>query len=151
MELNQQLSMLRQKHGYSQARLAEVLGVSRQAISRWETGAAIPSSENLIQLSKLYQIPLDIILCTQDIAQHEIVKPTAPIEKSQETKSSYPFKINRLLAICAVSVILVITVLVCSMLLSKHETATANISLETMDSVNVNELEEVEEGQFNTK
>lgn len=151
MELNQQLSILRQKHGYSQARLAEALGVSRQAISRWETGAAIPSSENLIQLSRLYQIPLDIILCTQDIAPHEIVKPAASMEKSQEKKSSYPFKINRLLAICTVSVILIITVLVCSMLLSKHETATANISLETMDSVNVNELEEMEEAQFNTK
>lgn len=151
MALNQQLSMLRQKNGYSQARLAEALGVSRQAISRWETGVATPSSENLIQLSRLYKIPLEVILCTQDTAEYEISKPAAPIDHFQENKSSYPRKINRLLAICALSVILIITVLVCSMFLSKHETATGNISLEMMESVNVNELEEIEEGQFNTK
>ena len=42
--------------------VAEALDVSRQAISRWESGAAVPSTENLKTLSKLYEVPIDYLL-----------------------------------------------------------------------------------------
>lgn len=42
--------------------LAEKLNVSRQAISRWEVGAAIPSIDNLVVLSKLYCVSVDYLL-----------------------------------------------------------------------------------------
>lgn len=53
------LIKLRKEHGYSQDDLAEKLNVSRQAISKRERGEALPDTENLIELAKLYNISLD--------------------------------------------------------------------------------------------
>ena len=47
MELNERLAQLRKEHGLSQNDLADQLKVSRQAVSRWEQGLAMPSSDNL--------------------------------------------------------------------------------------------------------
>ena len=59
MELRETLAALRKEHGLSQAELAEELGVTRQAISRWETGAASPTTDNLICLSQLFDVTMD--------------------------------------------------------------------------------------------
>ena len=62
MELCQKPSYLRVELSMSQFTVAEALHVSRQAISQWERGEVLPSLENLIHLSKLYQISLDELL-----------------------------------------------------------------------------------------
>lgn len=62
MELAQRLAEARKARGLSQAEAAERLGVSRQAISRWETGAGIPTLDNLMQLGTLYQVSLDALV-----------------------------------------------------------------------------------------
>ena len=62
MKLEEKLVSLRKKKGLTQMNVAEVLDVSRQAISRWESGNAIPSTENLKSLSKLYEVPVDYLL-----------------------------------------------------------------------------------------
>lgn len=54
MELNEKLISLRKKNKLTQAQVAETLDVSRQAISNWETGAVLPSTDNLKALSRLY-------------------------------------------------------------------------------------------------
>lgn len=54
MKLADKLVYLRKKQGLSQLKLAEMMNVSRQAISRWETGIAVPSAENLKYLGNLY-------------------------------------------------------------------------------------------------
>lgn len=59
MEFKDKLAELRNKKGLSQIAAAEALNVSRQAISRWETGASAPSTENLIELSRLYGVSMD--------------------------------------------------------------------------------------------
>lgn len=59
MKLEEQLRTLRQEKGLSQTELAEMMDVTRQAISRWETGVVVPATENLVRLSKLYDVPLD--------------------------------------------------------------------------------------------
>lgn len=48
MDLKESLSFYRKEQGLSQVELAEALDVSRQTISKWETGAALPSAENLL-------------------------------------------------------------------------------------------------------
>lgn len=58
MELKDKLRALRSDFHYSQEDIADYLQVSRQAVSRWETGAAMPCTENLIKLSQLYQVSL---------------------------------------------------------------------------------------------
>lgn len=62
MELNEKLLSLRTKNKLTQAQVSETLDVSRQAISNWETGAVLPSTDNLIALSRLYQVPVDHLL-----------------------------------------------------------------------------------------
>lgn len=62
MKLEENLVRLRKEHGLSQNDLAEKLNVSRQAVSRWEQGVAMPSTDNLIYLSKLYGITLDELI-----------------------------------------------------------------------------------------
>lgn len=59
MELKEKLAALRVEKGLSQTDVAEALDISRQAISRWESGTAVPSMENLMKLSRLYNVPLD--------------------------------------------------------------------------------------------
>lgn len=59
MVLSEKLTALRKEHGYSQLHVAECLNVSRQAISRWEVGSSVPSTENLMELSRLYGVSLD--------------------------------------------------------------------------------------------
>ena len=62
MALAERLYELRKKAGLSQERLAEQLGVSRQAVSKWETGSAVPESETLVSLSEYFDVSLDYLL-----------------------------------------------------------------------------------------
>ena len=62
MKLEEKLVALRKEKGLSQLKLAEMMNVSRQAISRWEVGAAVPSIENLRFLSRLYGVSIDYLV-----------------------------------------------------------------------------------------
>ena len=62
IELGNRLAELRKQHGLSQEELADQLGVSRQAISKWERGEASPDTDNLIELARIYGISLDELL-----------------------------------------------------------------------------------------
>ena len=66
------LTALRKHNGLSQEALAEKIGVSRQAISKWERGEASPDTENLLSLSKIYCVSLDDIL--GDLSAEEIIE-----------------------------------------------------------------------------
>lgn len=60
--ISKYLQLLRKKHNYTQDELAKKLAISRQAVSKWETGAAIPDLEVLLKISKLYRITINDIL-----------------------------------------------------------------------------------------
>lgn len=62
MKLPDKIVGLRKSNGMSQEDLAEKLDVSRQAISRWESGAAMPDANNILQLSKLFGVTTDYLL-----------------------------------------------------------------------------------------
>lgn len=62
MELKEKLVALRKEKGLTQLAVAEKLDVSRQAISRWESGIALPSTDNLRSLSVLYGVPIDYLV-----------------------------------------------------------------------------------------
>lgn len=59
MNTGNTFARLRKEHGYTQESLAEALGLSRQAISKWESGQSFPETEKLIRLSELYGCTLD--------------------------------------------------------------------------------------------
>ena len=62
MALPEKLYALRKKSGLSQEQLAEALNVSRQAISKWEGGSAMPESDKLLALSNYFGVSLDYLL-----------------------------------------------------------------------------------------
>lgn len=62
------LSYLRRQHSFTQESLAEELGVSRQAVSHWECGEAVPDIQILLRLSKLYGLSINQMLEPDAIA-----------------------------------------------------------------------------------
>lgn len=66
IEIANRLVNLRKENSLSQEALAEKLGISRQAVSKWERAEASPDTDNLILLARLYGVSLDELLKTED-------------------------------------------------------------------------------------
>lgn len=81
MNTENNLARLRKHKGLSQWDVAEALDVSRQAVSRWEIGTAAPSTDNLIRLSRLYEVTLDELIRGEAPPQPE----AAPPQTAEET------------------------------------------------------------------
>lgn len=62
MNFAEKLKTLRKQTGLSQEKLAEKMGVSRQAVTKWETDAGLPDIENLVAVSKLFGVPLEELI-----------------------------------------------------------------------------------------
>ncbi len=93
IEIADRLVKLRKKYGYSQEELADKLGLSRQAVSKWERAEASPDTDNLICLAKLYGVSLDELLATDediDTIVEEQVKSDKKEEAKEETKEEQP-------------------------------------------------------------
>jgi len=83
MTFSEKLRNLRKEKGMSQEDLAEVLGVSRQAVSKWESGQSYPEIESLIALGELFGVTLDSFMKETDL------------QKDAENHISEPFWLNR--------------------------------------------------------
>ena len=93
IEIADRLVKLRKKYGYSQEELADKLGLSRQAVSKWERAEASPDTDNLICLAKLYGVSLDQLLATDDdvdtIVNEQVKKEEQP-EPEPEVEQEDP-------------------------------------------------------------
>lgn len=78
---------LRKSHQLSQEALSEKLGVSRQAISKWERGESSPDTDNLIALAAIYGITLDDILNPEKRIVTSDIAESAEKKKSKKPKS----------------------------------------------------------------
>jgi transcriptional regulator with XRE-family HTH domain len=87
IEIADRLVKLRKKYGYSQEELADKLGLSRQAVSKWERAEASPDTDNLICLAKLYGVSLDELLATDEDID-TIVKEQVKEEKKENESES---------------------------------------------------------------
>lgn len=74
MELKDKLQLLRKQKGYSQEQLADKLGITRQTISKWENGQAVPELSGLISLSNLYGVTVDRIVKDDDTCNISLCK-----------------------------------------------------------------------------
>lgn len=92
MELYEKLYELRRASGMSQEELAEKLGVSRQAVSKWESGATQPELPKLIELSKIYQVSVDALLSLEHAKEQQDSSPAAPAAEgtAQDTVEDAP-------------------------------------------------------------
>lgn len=106
MELSERLTLLRKEQGLSQMELAQALDVSRQAVSRWEVGAAVPTTENLRMISKLYQVSFDYLVMGTEPqpAQPTQVEQPQP-EPTQET-NKFSLREKIMLATALISITL---------------------------------------------
>lgn len=121
MSLATKLVTLRKEKGLTQMELAERLNVSRQAVSRWEVGAAVPSTENLKVLSELFETTVDYLLGDSDESYREIedeqnqssVKVVADIHKREQ----------RILLSIIVVLLLVLTLIISYLLIPRADKA----------------------------
>ena len=83
MEFGEKLQMLRKARGWSQEELAQQINVSRQALSKWESGASIADTENVIALSRLFGVSTDYLLLCESEAASAPAAGSAPAKESK--------------------------------------------------------------------
>ena len=71
MKFHEKLQQLRREYGLSQEMLAEKLDVSRQAVSKWESGQTYPETDKLIQLSEIFGVSIDSLIKDGELNSNE--------------------------------------------------------------------------------
>lgn len=74
MNIHEKIALLRRKNGWSQEQLAEWTDVSRQTLSRWESGRTAPNADQIVRLSRLFGVTTDQLL----LDEFSFQAPTAP-------------------------------------------------------------------------
>lgn len=84
MTTGEKIAALRRDHKLSQEALGEKLGLSRQAVSKWEADQAVPTMDNLMELSRLFGVPVDTLL------RPDAPFPAAPAEENSTDAPAAP-------------------------------------------------------------
>ena len=115
MKLEEKLTGLRKEKGLTQLELAEAVHVARQAVSRWEVGTSVPTTENLAYLSQIYGVSVDYLLNDRE----EPPKKEPPPADGEKTAKRWTA-----LALAALSLaVLILALCVGALLLSQREDA----------------------------
>lgn len=109
MNLQDKLIQLRKQKSMSQLELAEALDVSRQAISKWELGTAIPTLENLVSISKLYGVSVDYLV--NDEAGSDFDTPAVKVAHAYYKMSYKRIMFRVVIAIIAVAGALILGII----------------------------------------
>lgn len=91
MKINEKIYTLRKKSGWSQDELADKLSVSRQSVSKWETGDSVPEIAKFLALAKIFSVTTDYLL---DDSKEEYIPLQE--EKSTDTADKVPGKTESL-------------------------------------------------------
>lgn len=102
MSLAKKMIELRKQNGLSQQDLADRLGVSRQAISRWETGAVQPLADSVKSLAQVFQVSTDYLL-NDDLDDPTPLRSPQPAPTPQEEPKSARKHRKWLLALAALA------------------------------------------------
>lgn len=89
IEIANRLVQLRKKNNLSQEALAEKLGISRQAVSKWERAEASPDTDNLILLARIYGVSLDELLKTDEEIPIPVYRENDNVDDSKKGDSVY--------------------------------------------------------------
>ena len=115
LEIANRLLALRREHGYSQEELAYKLGVSRQAVSKWERAESSPDTDNLLALARLYGVSLDALLLhtpAGEAAQAAPEPEEAPaVAPTQKPPAPAPILVSKLWVSSFVTVVLLLTLM----------------------------------------
>ena len=92
MNLPEKLAFLRRAKGLCQQELADEMNVSRQAVSKWESGNVMPSLDNLIYLSRLYGVPIDSLIDdSQDLPPEPVPAEPVPPDSPRMEPPAFTF------------------------------------------------------------
>ena len=83
MTLGEKISKQRKELNYTQEQLADILGVSRQSVSKWESDIAYPETDKLIELGKLFDCSMDYLL-KEEVTEKSGVQASRFTEKVEE-------------------------------------------------------------------
>ena len=83
MTLGEKIAKQRKELNYTQEQLADILGVSRQSISKWESDIAYPETDKLIELGKLFDCSMDYLL-KEEVTEKSGVQASGFTEKVEE-------------------------------------------------------------------
>lgn len=83
MTLGEKISKQRKELNYTQEQLADILGVSRQSVSKWESDIAYPETDKLIELGKLFDCSMDYLL-KEEVTEKSGVQASGFTEKVEE-------------------------------------------------------------------
>ena len=83
MTFGEKLQALRKARGWSQEELATQINVSRQALSKWESGASVPDTENVVALSRLFGVSTDYLLLENGETTAQAAPTAAPAAESK--------------------------------------------------------------------
>lgn len=123
MTLREKLIVLRDRAGLSQMELADRLGVSRQAVSRWESGDTTPTMDKLKSLARIYGVSLDWLCSdTADGEPPEAAKPEADRNPDEAPAGKEGEKKQKIRAI-AIALTIVVIALVCVWFAAKDKKA----------------------------
>lgn len=132
MKLEEKLVSLRKAKGLTQMKVAEYLDVSRQAVSRWEVGDAVPSTENLKCLSDLFEVPMDYLIKETDVLEPVCVGEAIAKEKGKEDKKRGLFIVG-----------LVLLAIIIFSLAVLHALSAGEQNMDGEESINVLEEEQL--------
>ena len=130
MTLDKKLARLRKKEGLSQAEVSEKLGVSRQAVSRWESGDSKPSTENLQAICRLYNVQMDSLL--NDSEGEPLIAISAGKTKESSPEQGGQEKRERWIRLLVIGVAAVALVICCIFWYVKY-TNKNNLSLSEIE------------------
>ena len=121
MTLGEKIARQRRELNYTQEQLADILGVSRQSISKWESDIAYPETDKLIELGKLFDCSMDYLL-KEEITEKDGVQTSGFTEKVEEIKRKVMTgkskeKAKKILKIIGIILAVVLTIDIISMLL----------------------------------
>lgn len=80
MTFSEKLKEARRQAGLSQEQLAEKLCVSRQAVTKWETGKGMPDIENIRAIAKLLHVSIDYLLDDKEEMEHSVIREQIRLE-----------------------------------------------------------------------
>ena len=138
MKLSERLLQLRREREVSQIELAETLNVSRQAVSRWETGQSTPSAEKLQFLAEFYGVTLDELFCSVEKKQNPQEQNPTPQTAEEKRKRKWIY-------LCAAAVVIVLVVAVLIAAIGHNEEVKEPVSIDDIQGIVIDPDEIMEE------
>lgn len=121
MTLGEKITKQRKELQYTQEQLADILGVSRQSVSKWESDIAYPETDKLIELGKLFDCSMDYLL-KEEVTEKNDVQASGFTEKVEEISRKVMTdknkgKAKKILKIIGIILAVVLTIDIVSMVL----------------------------------